>query len=171
MKKKARLGFILLILFQVLILAGWTTFNEVSIATGKEVVLQTAPIDPFDPFRGEYVRLSYDISRLQGVPGTETLGFGDKVYVQLEQRGEVWEAVRASRTKPDDGVVYITGEVENRVGNVAVITYGIESYFVPQGKGPEIERAGDIKVRVAINGSGQGFILGLIVDGESFRLN
>jgi len=42
MKTKARLGFILIVLFQVLILVGWTGYNEISLATGKQVVLQTA---------------------------------------------------------------------------------------------------------------------------------
>jgi len=171
MKTKARLGFILIILFQVLILAGWTVYNEVSIATGTDVVLQTAPIDPFDPFRGEYVRLSYDISRLQGVLGTAGYQYGDKVYVRLEQDGEVWKATGVSKSKPSNWDVFIAGEVESRFTTQTVVTYGIESYFVPQGKGMEIQNARDIKVRVSINHSGQGFITGLIVDGEPFQLN
>ncbi len=171
MKMKTRLGFILLILFQVLILVGWTAYNEVSLATGKEVVLQAAPLDPFDPFRGEFLQLRYDISTLRNVPGLSTLESGGRAYVRLEQHGEVWTAVEVSGTKHEDWDVFIAGKMNFISPTTATLTYGIESYFVPQGKGPEIERAQDIKARVRINGSGQGFIVGLIVDGEPFQLD
>ncbi len=170
MKTKPRLGFILIVLFQVLILVGWTGYHEVSIASGKTVVLQTVPVDPMDLFRGEYVQLRYTISTLGDIPGVTTLEHGDKAYVHLEQDGEVWEATEVSKTRHDDWDVFIAGKV-TRVGrNTTTVEYGIESYFVPQGKGPEIERAIDLKMRVAINTSGQAFIKGLIVDGTPFQL-
>ena len=33
--------------------------------TGKTVILQTIPVDPYDPLRGYSQTLSYDISRLE----------------------------------------------------------------------------------------------------------
>jgi uncharacterized membrane-anchored protein len=171
MKVKPRLWFILIVLFQVLILVGWTGYNEISIATGKTVILQTGPVDPFDPFRGEYVQLRYDITNLINIPGISTLENGDKAYVRLEQNGEVWEATAVSKAKDGNWDVFIAGEVDNVFNNQASVTYGIEAYFVPQGKGMEIQNARDIKVRVVINGSGQAFIKGLIVDGAPFQLN
>jgi len=181
MKVKPRLGFILIVLFQVLVLVGWTGFNEISIASGKTVVLQTVPVDPLDIFRGEYVQLSYQISTLSNIPGQETLEYGDKAYVHLEQDGEVWKATEVSKDKHDDWDVFIAGEVENiwnnqvsqientRI-NLVTLKYGIEAYFVPEGKGMEIQSARDVKVRVVLNGSGQAFIKGLIVDGTPFQL-
>jgi uncharacterized membrane-anchored protein len=59
----------------------------------------------------------------------------------------------------------------NQANTTAIVTYGIEQYFVPEGKGMEIQNAADIKVRVAINGAGRAFIKGLIVDGVPFQLN
>jgi uncharacterized membrane-anchored protein len=171
MKVTPKLGFILIVLFQVLILVGWTGYNEISIATGKEVVLQTAPVDPTDIFRGEYVQLRYQISTLSNIPGIPTLESGDKVYVHLEQDGEVWKATEVSRTKNDNWDVFIAGEVEGNFINQVSVLYGIEAYFVPEGKGQEIQSAKDIKVRAAINGSGQAFIKGLIVDGTPFQLH
>ena len=175
MKTKARLGFILIVLFQVLILVGWTGYNEISLATGKQVVLQTVPVDPMDIFRGEYVQLRYEISTLTNIPGVGTIHFRDTVYVHLEQDGEVWKATEVSKNKNPDWEYFIAGKMEGGFGNqvniTATITYGIEQYFVPEGKGMEIQNAQDIKVRVVINGAGQAFIKGLIVDGEPFQLN
>jgi uncharacterized membrane-anchored protein len=93
MKAKTRLGFVLIALAQLLILVGWTAYNEISIATGQEVVLQTAPVDPLDIFRGEYVQLRYEISTLTNIPGVGTIYNGDTVYVHLKQDGEVWKAI------------------------------------------------------------------------------
>jgi uncharacterized membrane-anchored protein len=175
MKMKAKLGFILIVAFQVLILVGWTGYNEISLATGKEVVLQTVPVDPMDIFRGEYVQLRYQISTLANIPGTGTVHYGDKVYVHMEQDGEVWKATEVAKNKNADWEYFIAGEMESgfggRVSITVSITYGIEAYFVPEGKGMAIQTARDIKVRVVINGSGQAFIKGLIVDGTPFQLN
>ena len=44
-----------------------------------------------------------------------------------------------------------------------------EAYFVPEGQGRDIGRADDVKVRVAVDGFGQGIIKGLIVDGEPWE--
>jgi uncharacterized membrane-anchored protein len=170
MKVKPRLGFILIVLFQILVLVGWTGFNEVSIASGKTIVLQTVPVDPMDIFRGEYVQLRYTISTLGNIPGVLTLEWGDKVWVHLEQDGEVWKATEVSTIKRDDWDVFITGEVSGIRNNQRTIEYGVEAYFVPEGKGMEIQRAKDLKVRAVINNSGQAFIKGLIVDGKPFQL-
>ncbi len=170
MKMTRRLGFILVVLFQVLILVGWTGYNEVSLATGKEVVLQTAPVDPTDIFRGDYVQLSYQISTLNNASEALTLHTGDRVYVHLEQDGEVWKATGLSEEKPKDWELFIAGKVDYFTTPTTFrVTYGIEQYFVPEGKGLAIQTAKDIKVRVIINGAGQAFIKGLLVDGAPFQ--
>jgi len=181
MKMKPRLGFILIILFQVLILVGWTGYHEISIASGKTVVLQTEPVDPMDLFRGEYVQLRYTISTFSDIPGLDILEIesGQRVYVHLEQDGEIWKATEVSKFRHDDWEFFIAGKANiyaarpSKAGfsiDILEMEYGIESYFVPQGKGPEIERARDIKARVTINGAGQAFIKELIVDGTPFKL-
>jgi uncharacterized membrane-anchored protein len=38
--------------------------REYIVLTGKTVYLRTAPIDPNDPFRGQFVRLNYEISTI-----------------------------------------------------------------------------------------------------------
>jgi uncharacterized membrane-anchored protein len=171
MKMKPRLGFIIVVLLQVLILVGWTSYSEVSLATGREVFLQTVPVDPTDIFRGEYVQLRYQISTLRDIPGISTLETNKKAYVHLEQDGEVWNATEVSNTKNDNWDVFIAGEVDSLFPSQVRLTYGIEQYFVPEGKGQAIQNARDIKVRAVINSAGQAFIKGLIVDGEPFQLH
>ena len=170
MKVKPRLTFFLIVLFQILILAGLTGFNEANLALGKSVVLETVPVDPRDIFRGDYVILRYEISTLRGIPGLSMVEEGDKAYVRLERRGDVWEATRVSRTYREEWDFFIAGDVTDVQGNRITIEYGIEAYFVPEGEGLEIQNARDIKVRVSINRLGKAIIEGLIVNGTPFQL-
>jgi uncharacterized membrane-anchored protein len=173
MKLKPRLVFVLIVVFQLLILLGMIGFKEATLTTGTEVVLQTAPVDPRDIFRGDYVALSYKISTInsnvQGYYGG--LGkVGDKAYLHLEQRGDVWEATGISREYEKEWPVFIVGEITNILPKQVTLKYGIEVYFVPEDKGLEIQRARDLKVRVSVDGFGKAVIKGLIVDGTPFQL-
>ena len=144
MKMKPRAVFIILILLQLLILVGLTGYSEAILAFGKTVVLQTVPVDPRDLFRGDYVVLRYEISTLDRVPGYWQIDEGDEIYVKLEKEDDVWDAVQISKAKPDDWYYFIAGEVEDVWDGRLMVEYGIEAYFVPEGKGREIERADDI---------------------------
>lgn len=164
MKVRPKLAFLGIVAFQLLILLGLIGFNEVTLALGKSVVLQTGPVDPRDLFRGDYVMLRYEISTISRIPGLKNVDEGDKVYVHLEQHGDIWDATQGSTAFHPEWDVFIAGEVVNYR-----IQYGIESYFVPEGKGQDIQRAHDIKVRISVDRSGKAVIQGLIVDGVPFQ--
>ena len=140
--------------------------------TGREITLSIAPVDPRDLFRGEYVRLGYDITR---VPLSLLEGPAPKpnetLYVTLEKKEDgAWRAVGLTRRVPD-GVnpdqVVLRGRADPR--DLGWMRYGIENYFVPQGKGPQLEamaRDRKLAVLVAVNKAGNAAIKGLIVDGK-----
>lgn len=157
---------------------GW---QELSISRGTVVWLQTRPIDPNDFFRGDYVTLSYDISRACDVPPTDTweedeLGqkikmeqypiekdltgwekmmWGKLVYVPLTSSGDVMVASWCSDTKPSQGI-YLKG-LRQTWGSTL---YGIEKYFVQQDSGKELEKAvGTMKVQVSIGRGGKARIV------------
>ena len=52
--------------------------------------------------------------------------------------------------------------------DVLQVEYGIESFFVPEGRGRTVEQARDIKVRLAVDSSGNAVIKGLLLDGSPF---
>jgi uncharacterized membrane-anchored protein len=52
------------IFVQVLVLGWMAGEREWIVRTAPTVWLRTAPVDPQDLFRGEYVRLNYDISTI-----------------------------------------------------------------------------------------------------------
>jgi uncharacterized membrane-anchored protein len=162
-KTVLRLAFAAVLILQIGLLLAILIPKERTLATGEEVVLQTVPIDPRDLFRGDYVNLRYTISTVRSYTDFEV---GDRVYVGLAQQGDIWDAVSASHSPPDG--LYIKGRVTQTQQGQIDVEYGIESYFVPEGSGHIIERARDVKVRVAVDSSGNSVIKGLLVDGEPF---
>ncbi|HEU0085033.1 MAG TPA: GDYXXLXY domain-containing protein [Bradyrhizobium sp.] len=62
-----------------------------------------------------------------------------------------------------------TGVRDCKLGSRAVdVRYGLESYFVPQGKGKKIEQTarGRLEVVAAVAPSGQAAIKRLLIDGK-----
>ena len=99
---------------------------------------------------------------------------GDIVYVALlrspiADSDDPFRVRFVSSHRPSDENLFIRGRVTQKSGDTIMVEYGIEQYFVPEGRGLDIERADDVKVRVSINGSGTAAIKELIVDGEVWR--
>jgi uncharacterized membrane-anchored protein len=145
---------------------------------GREIHLPIVPVDPRDIFRGDYVTLRFDISQVE-LPEElrPALKRGDKVFVTLEKGADgAWKAVATSATLPSGPKpeqVVIAGRSQFRrwmppSGKKVTLRYGIESYFVPEGKGRELERlVRDKKMAaiVAVDARGNAAIKGLAIDG------
>jgi uncharacterized membrane-anchored protein len=144
--------FWLLVALQALVPLGLIGWNEIALARGTEVVLRTAPVDPVDLFRGRYVRLGYEISRLPVQPGT---GRGDTVYVALHREGEVWTGSAATRTRPSG--TFVRGTYDG--GRIA---YGIETYYVDEDEARRLDRlVGRIDMRIVLDADGRARISGI----------
>jgi len=133
------------------VLAAMIAERAFLLASSTTVLLRTAPIDPTSLFRGDYVILNYDISRLDldSVAGDDDFRSGDTAFVTLEPQGEFWTAAAVHHSRPDPGPgrALIRGTVNRSVeGNASAsaalsLDYGIESYFVPEGQGKAVETA------------------------------
>ena len=155
---------------------------------GTEIRLRTAPVDPRDLFRGDYVVLSYGISTVApaNAEAAAALQRGSTAYVRLRPCADGFmEPVSASPSRPaaSEGDVVIAGRVtaagvcatsEDGRADCAQprrfirIAYGLESYFVPQGQGLAIERTERARIEVvaAVAPSGQAAIKRLLIDGR-----
>ena len=64
-KRNLLLGVLIVALLQTSVL-GWMVYDRVQLlANGRQIILPIIPVDPRALFRGDYVRLSYGLSRLQ----------------------------------------------------------------------------------------------------------
>lgn len=243
MRKK----FILLILLQVVLLAGMIVYRHYWVVTGKKVLLRTEPVDPRDIFRGDYVQLRYEISTLNlGEMGIEEqFRPMERVYVHLEKSPDgTFRATSVSR-EPPKGKTYIQGrakfttaltkwevtfiddsgqthllrpswfgnakkgdrvtfcldeqgrviqsfkegdsykptcrgpslqgiieEIKTSRSMVLEVEYGIESFFVEEGKGKKIESSRDARkvvMEIALRKDGRGTITALLMEGKRFE--
>lgn len=127
--------------------------------TGETVVLQTIPVDPYDPLRGYSQTLTYNISQLgtlQKLPGWQEvvtpksissayLQPGTELYVTLAapknsstQPPQAWQPVKVSKSRPTSlsaDQIAIKGK---SVGSS--IKYGLETYYFPESKQQEINQ-------------------------------
>lgn len=168
-----KLFVVLLVLGQFVILAFMAGEREWIRHNGERVYLRTAPIDPRDPFRGDFVRLSYslnsvDVSRFRSSTSANSLKRDDKVYAVLAPSAtDVYQLDYLTDRKPSSGV-FLLGRVNRDVsGGQIQLRYGIEQYFVQQGRGVEIEDkrgAGNalqipMEVELAVGGRGQAVLV------------
>jgi uncharacterized membrane-anchored protein len=117
---------------------GYQTFqNEQLLSNGTLVKLELQPLDPRSMLQGDYVQLNYSISQ----PTLSDEEWDREGHVQVV-------------LKPDEHGVYAFdrfAEVEATLTDKEVVIngtmsgyhqihYGIESYFVPEGTGEEVEQ-------------------------------
>jgi uncharacterized membrane-anchored protein len=151
---------------------------------GAEVLLKVEPVDPRDLLRGDYVYLSYDISRIPvgliaNLPADRNASRGEPIIVRLKQGPDgywhplaAWLGKAAGAAAPDE--VDIAGHIfagwNLNVDPDATVSpaYGIERFYLPEGEGRAIERDMRVRpfgIRVAIARNGTAQIKAL-VDGD-----
>ena len=157
-KKFLVIGLTLTISAQMLVLATEYLSSVWPLWFGKPVILKTAPIDPRSLFRGNYVRLNYDISNINKGLVQEEFNRNEVGYVTLKEEEGIFVATGLQRERPKSGV-YIRGRVSS-VGARYRMRYGIEAYFMPKKKALEAERSvrEDATAVVYLLGSGKAAI-------------
>ncbi len=122
---------------------------------GLEIVLQSQPVDPRDPLRGDFVIIRYTAEDVAGLPTPRDLREGETVYVQFEDRGRYWEPVTVNerllpRDEWRDGFAWVRARVES-TSPLRVRYDDLEFYFIPQGTGDPPEPP-DVFVSVGDDG-------------------
>jgi uncharacterized membrane-anchored protein len=171
--RKLLLALSIVALAQTGVLASMVVDRTLLLNNGREIVLPIVPVDPRDLFRGEYVRLGYDISAvpailLSGPAPTRNAAF----YVTLEKNPQGgWTPVKVTAAMPNEtnpDRIVLKGRSRLPFPTSTRVNYGIESYFVPEGQGRRLEdlaRENKMAARVAVDGRGNAAIKGLIIEG------
>jgi uncharacterized membrane-anchored protein len=136
---------------QALLVAGAVWPQLSARLSGHEVLLEVAPVDPIDPFRGAYVRLGY-----AGLPqGTEHPLPDGTVFVPLERAGELWTGAGPRRRAPEQGP-YLRCDSDGWS-----LRCGIESLFLPQDEAQRLEREllDGAVARVRVDGRGNAALV------------
>jgi len=166
--------FIIAIAIQTAILFFIILFKLLILSGGEEVFLKIRPVDPRDPFRGDYITFQYDISRIKGsfFDSSEKIKYGDKIYIPLLKRKNYHVAAnRISKNKPDTGM-FIKGTVNDirQKGDSldeVFVSYGIEEYFIPENSGRNVNFNGqNTFAKVVLDKNGNAVLKNVYVNGK-----
>ena len=171
--KKAFLVFLFLLLafFSFLILS-----NEYTLFFGEDVFLVTQPVDPRDLLRGDYVILSYQIENepeIQEFITENNLKIGDTFYIILKKIYDNYGILESISLENSKNQLALRATVSRRSpwNDLYAVDLGIGKYFVPEGRGLEVERITDgLHVLVAIDRKGIAKIKDLYYKGEKIDL-
>jgi uncharacterized membrane-anchored protein len=173
------------ILLSGLVLTGalaWLVLDRIALlSSGREIVLAIRPVDPRDLFKGDYVRLAFEVSEIDKAllpddrrrPGERRFAMSGTVplYVILErQPDDSWTPVAVSETEPTGlsaNRVFLKGKTQRH--SRRRVLYGIERYYVQEGTGLALEklaRTAKLAAIVAVGRDGTTAIKGLVVDGR-----
>jgi len=168
---------ILLLLSAPLLQMVW--HGEGILKYGTKIVLQPAPVDPQSLFQGQYDILSYSINRLDSSKLRNTYppkepAEGMNIYVRMEAQpdGQLWQLVDSGLEWPpfvESNQIVLVGQITSANSSTLRVRYGIEQFFVPEGRGHEIEQitwrnASRLKVEVFVNRVGEARIGRILVD-------
>ncbi len=164
--------------------------RERTLRQGTSLLFETAPVDPYDPFRGRYVALSFSIdwqthdrSILQDAIELSHRYPGDKMYALFEADAEgLARLVALRKSPPTDTKNYLQVEVREVYDGSLRVRLPFDRYYMNEAMAPEAERLylealrrtqrgedaegtptrshAEIRVR-----KGQGVLVGLYLDG------
>ncbi|MFH1307970.1 MAG: GDYXXLXY domain-containing protein [archaeon] len=162
--KNQIIGLLVILLIILLVVISFITYNHWPLLTGQKIVLSTMPVDPFDPFMGQYMRINYEISSISSIEGVEK---GDKVFVSLKEDDlGIWRYQDSSMLKPTKGD-FIKGKVESTYGSTMRVSYGIEQFFFEKGDSlPTM----NITIEVKVASSGRAGLVKLLYNGEPIEI-
>jgi uncharacterized membrane-anchored protein len=157
------------VVLQGLVLLSWSAYHSIARAHGRVIRLETEVFDPWDPLRGDFMVLNYristiDVSEAESIPPPGTF-----IWVRLKESGLYWKVAGYEPSPPDTegDDVFVRGVVVNsRSPDTLRVEYGIERYFVPEGKGTPGD--GVITVDAVVLPSRDLRIKTVYLDGESY---
>ncbi len=154
--------------FQTAVLLGLIAWKVSVLWRGETVLLRVAPVDPRDLLRGDYVVLGYEFSRAW--PGVGRTGFapqavseGQTVYAPLvrDPDGRHWHSDGWTTQRPAGGR-FLRGRFSG-----GRVEFGIESFYVQEGKGVAYERAvreRKLWAEVAVTPDGTAAVRRLVIE-------
>lgn len=159
--------FIAVALIQAYVPAKMILDREAILAHGKAFKFKTAPIDPNDPFRGKYLTLDFEQSRVK-VKSSRDWTNGQTVYLGLEVSPSGFaEITSVSKKQPENTSDFLKAKVSSswsEDGKEISVDLPFDRYYMDETKAYDAE----ISYRKATVDSSQiAYALVMIKEGES----
>jgi uncharacterized membrane-anchored protein len=160
-----------LIIFLFVLISGFTiailylSWPEI---TGKSYILDVpGPVDPFDPIRGQYTTIRYEINNIRELDFLKEDDKGRDIYVILEKDSNgIYRPKGALFEKPANKD-FIKGVIKQVDGKSVKIEYGIEQFFFERGAKFSMI---NITVEVKVSSSGRASIYKILQNGNPLNI-
>ena len=140
MKKNSlilKVAFVAMVALQISVILGMIGRYEHILWTGKAFKFKTAPVDPYDAFRGRYVELSLKQNEID-CQGDFTRG--EKVFLKISTDKDGFARLSdPSPDRPDDGADYLEVKVDYCYDGKLRFENPFGRFYLPEGDAPRIE--------------------------------
>ena len=177
MKKWLIIGlFSILAVLQIVVPLSMILKRESVIALGAEFKFKTAPVDPYDAFRGRYVSLRMEQGKV-AIPSGLGLKYGQKVYAAIIVDAQGFAMISAVTINKPAGLPYMVAKVRYIFKNEVQLDLPIDRYYMEEKAAPAAEKLyqkhsrrdkKDAFVTVKIK-DGFAIVTGLYVGGEKIE--
>jgi uncharacterized membrane protein/uncharacterized membrane-anchored protein len=131
-------GLAVVILIQLAVPGKMMLDRELALRTGENFRFATAPIDPYDPFRGRYVALAFSTTQEPREPDGEDLGKKAFAKIETDERG--YSHVTSLHAKRPSEGDYLQVSVSRRFDGRYRVTLPFNRYYMNEHAAPEAER-------------------------------
>ncbi|MFV8340788.1 GDYXXLXY domain-containing protein [Flavobacterium sp. XS2P39] len=140
-KKTLFLVFILVVLAQLFVPLQMIFSQEDIIRTGKEFKFQTAPIDPYDPFRGKYITLFFKEREITVKNATKWTP-GETVFATIiTSKNGFAKITSISKSKPKNSESYLKLKIGFALNNDKIaIDFPFNRFYMNEKSAPKAEK-------------------------------
>lgn len=112
-----------------------------SIQHGTLYKFKTAPVDPYDAFRGRYVALAFEAERTAYPLEKTDAKLSSDVYAQLDVDADGFAVIKRLSARPIGGEQNLKVRLAKRSGSTARIQLPFDRYYLDESIALKVERA------------------------------
>lgn len=164
-KKVQVLLFILLIVVQLYVPLQMILKQEDVVKTGTEFKFQTAPVDPYDAFRGKYITLFFKEREIT-VKNASKWMIGETVYATIRTNKDGFaQIISISRNKPTAENCYVKSKIAFTIDqNKIALDLPFNRFYMNENSASDAEK---IYRDLSLNKKDQTYALVAIKNGEA----
>ncbi|MEK7274464.1 MAG: GDYXXLXY domain-containing protein [Candidatus Desantisbacteria bacterium] len=132
--------FLCVVLIQIAVPISKIVRWEMTLQNGQQFRFRTAPVDPYDAFRGRYVALQIEQNIAPVTEGVKLIR-NQMVYAQIEESEQGFaKFVKVTLHRPQ-GSAYLKAKVQYLTGDKVVLCLPFDRYYMEEKIAPAAETA------------------------------
>jgi len=129
-----------LALIQIAMPVSMIVRREIVLCSGRQFRFRTAPVDPYDAFRGRYVALRIEEGRAPIAGGVKLIR-NQKVYAHVKEDDKGFARIVSVGVVRPDGDAYIQAKVKYVRGTEVQLRLPFDRYYMDEKSAPAAEAA------------------------------